>query len=148
MFASRPRVLKHTENKSDISFVPNTAGTQAEKLYCSKEQGNRWQLGRIFLQSGISRCSWYLMLLIKNRCKCLSAHFVLVKPSLRRARQSKLCYYWKLMCWKSLLKSIFWVFQMEIDTALSDLEAADFAELVNVIFVCIASISLVSHPVV
>lgn len=24
MFVSRPRVLKHTESKSDISFVPNT----------------------------------------------------------------------------------------------------------------------------
>lgn len=29
------------------------------------------------------------------------------------------------------------IFQMEIDTALSDLEAADFAELVNVYFCCL-----------
>lgn len=47
------------------------------------------------------------------------------------------------MCWQSLLKRGFLLFQMEIDTALSDLEAADFAELVNILVLfALQSISL------
>lgn len=140
-FVSRPRA----ESKSDISFVPNTGVSRhtSRETVQFKEQGNRQQLERIFLNSGVSRCSGYLLLLIKIRCKLLSTHFVLVNPNLRQTIQSRMCFYWKLMCWKSLLKCIFSLFQMEIDTALSDLEAADFAELVNILFLfALHSISL------